>query len=193
MVRELTNKNKQLEANIHLMEVTAKEIEITHTNEVEHFERNIRELNQQINEQQTYAHNLKTENNSMKIQINQLSQTVEGQKAAYENLRAQLADVYKEKHSKANMETNLNPYVPKVTVNMTSRDSSYNRKDTRSLHGLLNEPEISEPKLKGWVRIFILRQNYMVFYFSEFRILSQFPALRILQDIDRAQAQALQE
>lgn len=159
MVKELTNKNKQLEANIHLMEVTAKEIEITHANEVEHFERNIRELNQQINEQQTYAHNLKTENNSMKIQINQLSQTVEGQKAAYENLRAQLADVYKERHSKANLEANLNPYVPKVTFNMTSRESSYNRKDAKSLQASLNEPESSEPKLKGWVSNFIFRHN----------------------------------
>ena len=138
IVKELTSKNKNYEATIHLLEVTSKEIELTHANEIKHFEDTIRLLNQQMQEQQTYGHTMKTENNSMKILINQLTQTVEGQKAAYENLRNQLAEVYKQKQEQSNVQASSHPYVPKVTVNMTARESSYSRKDTLGLQGSLN-------------------------------------------------------
>lgn len=80
-------------------------------------------MNTQFQEQQNYVHVLKTENNSLKIHMNQLKQTVEGQKAAYENLRTQLANVYKE-HQKELQKDAVPVYVPKVNVSIAGGSMS---------------------------------------------------------------------
>jgi len=147
VVHELTTKNKHQESKIQLLELAAVEMENSHKNEIEHLEMRIREITTQFSDQQAYLHNLKTENNSMKININQLTQSLEGQKAAYENLRGQLANVYKEQQKeqlkdKANTPNgeiaygveSLNKYntsyIPKVNVNMANRNSSFTRNQT---------------------------------------------------------------
>jgi RNase adaptor protein for sRNA GlmZ degradation len=79
-----------------MLEMTIKELESSNKKQVENFEASLRQMSGQLQEQQNIMHTLKTENNSLKVFTNQLKQTVESQKASYENLRNQLASVYKE-------------------------------------------------------------------------------------------------
>lgn len=155
IVQELTNKTKHQESTIHMLEITSNEMDITHKKEVEHFEVTIRQINQQLQEQMNYTHNLKTENNSMKIEINQLTKTVEGQKAAYESLRNQLANVYKEQQNEVKQEPHRAAYVPKVTVNMTHRESSFTRPEKSSFEnglGQLHETPTKSPMNSRWAK-----------------------------------------
>ena len=99
-------------------------------------------MSAQLQEQQNMVHTLKTENNSLKIYSNQLKQTVDGQKVSYENLRNQLASVYKEQQKESKKEV-PSTYVPKVSVNVSGRDAHKS-----SLRGYDNEiKEDTDPKM----------------------------------------------
>lgn len=154
MVQELTKKSKHQESTIYMLEMTAKERETVHKGEVEHFEANVRQLSQQCQEQQEYIHNLKNENNTMKIQINQLKQTVEGQKSAYENLRNQLANVYKERQDAEKRPFTSTAYIPKVKVDMADRGNSFNRSSDKLMTNSLAEPKVEEkaPMSSRWAK-----------------------------------------
>jgi chromosome segregation ATPase len=129
-VQDLTNKNKHHEATIHMLEMTVRETETSDKTKVGNFETTIQQIGQQLQEQQTYAHNMKNENNNLKIQINQLTKTVEGQKAAYDNLRNQIADVYKQKQEESQKQQNY-AYVPKVSVDMSkNRGEGYTNRSS---------------------------------------------------------------
>ena len=146
LVNELTNKNKHHEADIHMLEVTARETENTGKSKHEHFETTIQQINKQLQEQQEIGHSLKDENNTLKIQINQLKKTVEGQKEAYENLRNQMANMYKQKQNDGIKEPSYS-YVPKVTVDIEDRGrKDYARKSNRSVEP---EPYFTEDSQKG--------------------------------------------
>lgn len=101
LIANLTSQNKAYESKIKMLEMTLKEQESSSKKQVENFEASLRQMSNQLNEQQHLVHTLKTENNSLKIFTNQLKQTVDGQKVAYENLRNQLASVYKEQQKES--------------------------------------------------------------------------------------------
>ena len=127
MVQELTVKVKDQDAKINVLESASINAQNNHKNDIQNLEQKIREVTTQLGEEQNKAHQLKTENNGMKITINQLTQSLEGQKAAYENLRSQLANVYKEQKMEQMKEQNNMGYVPKVTLNVSNRNSSFTR------------------------------------------------------------------
>ena len=127
MVQELTVKVKDQDAKINVLESASINAQNNHKNDIQNLEQKIREVTTQLGEEQNKAHQLKTENNGMKITINQLTQSLEGQKAAYENLRSQLANVYKEQKMEQMKEQNNMGYVPKVTVSVSNRNSSFTR------------------------------------------------------------------
>ena len=101
LIVNLTSQNKAYESKIKMLEMTLKEQENSSKKQIENFEASLRQMSNQLNEQQHLVHTLKTENNSLKIFTNQLKQTVDGQKVAYENLRNQLASVYKEQQKES--------------------------------------------------------------------------------------------
>lgn len=130
LVHELTTKNKHQESQILLLNSTNSELLATHKKEIDRLEDKIREMNVQFTDQGNLYHKIKTENNSMKIAITNLTQSLEGQRLSYENLKNQLAEVYKEQHMKETMEVPNTPYVPKGTSNLAMKNSSTrNKKD----------------------------------------------------------------
>jgi chromosome segregation ATPase len=147
IIQEFTTKNKHQEDKIALLEKTSIEVSDNHKKEIQLMEQRIREISAQFGEQQNAVHQLKTENNSMKITINQLNQTVEGQKSAYENLRTQLANVYKEQQLEQANQQNVEGYIPKASVDINShyRNSSFTRNKQKVYeappigHGVVNE------------------------------------------------------
>ena len=148
MVQELTVKVKDQDAKINVLESASINAQNNHKNDIQNLEQKIREVTTQLGEEQNKAHQLKTENNGMKITINQLTQSLEGQKAAYENLRSQLANVYKEQKMEQMKEQNNMGYVPKVTVSVNNRNSSFtrNQNDIYKSSSLINHG--SKAKMK---------------------------------------------
>ena len=148
MVQELTVKVKDQDAKINVLESASINAQNNHKNDIQNLEQKIREVTTQLGEEQNKAHQLKTENNGMKITINQLTQSLEGQKAAYENLRSQLANVYKEQKMEQMKEQNNMGYVPKVTLNVSNRNSSFtrNQNDIYKSSSLINHG--SKAKMK---------------------------------------------
>ena len=148
VVQELTVKVKDQDAKINVLESASINAQNNHKNDIQNLEQKIREVTTQLGEEQNKAHQLKTENNGMKITINQLTQSLEGQKAAYENLRSQLANVYKEQKMEQMKEQNNMGYVPKVTVNVSNRNSSFtrNQSDIYKSSSLINHG--SKAKMK---------------------------------------------
>jgi len=82
----------------------------------------------------------------LKIQIGQLQKTVEGQKAAHESLRNQLAEVYKEKQRESQQQQNYN-YVPQTRDNIEERPKSYSHQVNKK------EPEPEKiPMTSRWAK-----------------------------------------
>jgi hypothetical protein len=157
LVQDLSNKNKHHEGTVHMLEMTARETETSDKTKVGHFETTIQQIGLQLHEQQTFSHNMKTENNKLKIEITQLIQTVEGQKAAHESLRNRLAEIYKEKQAESQKPQSY-AYVPKVSMELAKNHhegyknrSNVETEDVEGLYFRGNSP-VKSPMNSRWAK-----------------------------------------